>query len=105
VSPQSFLYTASTWLDHPKEGKSLPEKTRIDPMKTKEMQERTRERSLIIQEIRNRGPLTVEELSEITGMEKSRLLMQLIAMRQFGKVTIAGERNDQFIYGLPKESA
>lgn len=83
----------------------MPEKTRIDPMKTKEMQERTRERSLIIQEIRNRGPLTVEELSEITGMEKSRLLMQLIAMRQFGKVTIAGERNDQFIYGLPKESA
>jgi predicted ArsR family transcriptional regulator len=82
----------------------LPEKPRIDQEKTREMQERTKERNLIIQEIKNRGPLTVEELSKTIGIEKSRLMKHLIAMRQFGKATIVGERDDQFVYGLPKQS-
>lgn len=87
-----------------KEEKALSEKPRKDPAKTKEMQERTRERNLIIQEIKNRGPLTVEELSKTMGVEKSRLVRHLIALRQFGKILIAGERDDQFVYDLPKES-
>jgi len=84
--------------------KALSRKPRVDPRKTKEMQEVTKERNFIIREIKNRGPLTVEELSKATGVEKSRLVKHLIAMRQFGKVLIAGERDDQFEYGLPKES-
>jgi predicted ArsR family transcriptional regulator len=82
----------------------LSEKPRIDPKKTKEMQERTKERNLIIQEIKSRGPLTMEELSKTVKIEKSRLLRHLITMRQFGKVQTVGERDDQFVYGLPKES-
>jgi predicted ArsR family transcriptional regulator len=82
----------------------LSEKPRIDPKKTKEMQERTKERNLIIQEIKSRGPLTIEELSKTVKIEKSRLLRHLITMRQFGKVQTVGERDDQFVYGLPKES-
>jgi len=68
------------------------------------MQERTKERNLIIQEIKSRGPLTIEELSKTVKIEKSRLLRHLITMRQFGKVQTVGERDDQFVYGLPKES-
>jgi len=82
----------------------LSEKPRIDPKKTKEMQERTKERNLIIQEIKSRGPLTIEELSKTVKIEKSRLLRHLITMSQFGKVQTVGERDDQFVYGLPKES-
>jgi predicted ArsR family transcriptional regulator len=82
----------------------LSEKPRINPKKTKEMQERTKERNLIIQEIKSRGPLTIEELSKTVKIEKSRLLRHLITMRQFGKVQTVGERDDQFVYGLPKES-
>jgi predicted ArsR family transcriptional regulator len=82
----------------------LSEKPRIDPKKTKEMQERTKERNLIIQEIKSRGPLTIEELSKTVKIEKSRLLRHLITMRQFGKVQTVGERDDQFVYGLPRES-
>lgn len=82
----------------------MSEKPRIDPKKTKEMQERTKERTLIIQEIKSRGPLTIEELSKTVKIEKSRLLRHLITMRQFGKVQTVGERDDQFVYGLPKES-
>jgi predicted ArsR family transcriptional regulator len=84
--------------------KALSEKPRTDPKKTKEMQERTRERNLIIREMKNQGSLTVEELSKTTGIEKSKLLKHLIAMRQFGKVSIVGERDNQFVYALPEEN-
>lgn len=82
----------------------MSEKPKVDPEKTKAMQERTKERNLVFKEIKNKGPLTVEELSNAIGMEKSKLLKHLIAMRQFGKVTIVGERNNQFVYDLPKET-
>jgi len=82
----------------------LSEKPKVDPEKTKAMQERTKERSLVVKEIKNKGPLTVEELSNAIGMEKSELLKHLIAMRQFGKVSIVGERDNQFVYDLPKEN-
>jgi len=36
-------------------------------------------------------------------MEKPKILKHLIAMSQFGKVLIVGERDRQFVYGLPKE--
>jgi len=83
--------------------KALSEKPKINPEKSKEMQERARERNLILQEIRNRGSSTIDELSKATGMEKSKLLMHLIAMTQFGKVLIVGERENQLVYGLPEE--
>jgi len=82
----------------------LSEKPKVDPEKTKAMQERAKERNLVVKEIKNKGPLTVEELSKTTGMEKSKLLKHLIAMRQFGKVSIVGERDNQFVYDLPKEN-
>jgi len=72
-------------------------------VKTKEIQERTKERNLVIREMKNRGPSTVEELSKVIGMEKSRLLKHLIVMGQFGKVLVVGERDNQLVYGLPEE--
>jgi predicted transcriptional regulator len=83
--------------------KALSEKPKINPEKLKEMQERARERNLILQEIRNRGSSTIDELSKATGMEKSKLLKHLMAMTQFGKVLIVGERENQLVYGLPEE--
>jgi len=82
----------------------VAEKPRISPEKTKEMQERARERNLILQQMKNQGPSTIDELSKATGLEKSNLLKHLIAMKQFGKVLIVGERDNQLAYGLPEES-
>jgi len=82
----------------------LSQKSREDPEKTKVMQERIKERNLIVREMKSQGPLTVEELSKAIGMEKSKLLKHLIAMRQFGKVSIVGERNNQCVYDLPREN-
>ena len=82
----------------------MSQKSREDPEKTKVIQERIKERNLIVREMKSQGPLTVEELSKAIGMEKSKLLKHLIAMRQFGKVSIVGERNNQCVYDLPREN-
>jgi predicted ArsR family transcriptional regulator len=80
----------------------MAEKPKISPEKAKEMQERSRERSLILNQIKNQGPQTLDELSKVTGIEKEKLFKHMIAMRQFGKVAIAGERDNQLVYGLPE---
>jgi predicted ArsR family transcriptional regulator len=76
---------------------------KISPEKAKEMQERNKERNVIVQAIKGHGSLTVDEISNATGIEKSRVLRHLIAMRAFGKVQIVGDRDDQLVYSLPKE--
>jgi predicted transcriptional regulator len=81
----------------------LSQAAKISPEKTKEMQERTRERNLIIQQLKAQGPSTVNELSKIVGMDKTKLFKHLVAMRQFGKVAVLGERDRQLIYCLPRE--
>jgi len=80
----------------------MAEKPKIAPEKAKEMQERTRERSLIVKGIKDQGPQTLDELSKVTGIEKEKLFRHVIAMRQFGKIAIAGERDNQLVYGLPE---
>lgn len=80
----------------------LAEKLRIAPERAKEMQERAKERSLILREIKSQGPSTIDELSRATGIEKEKLFKHMIAMRQFGIVVIEGERDNQLVYGLPE---
>jgi len=76
----------------------------MDPKKAKEIQERARERNLIVREMRSQPSQTVEELSKTTGIEKSQLLKNLIAMRQFGKVQVVGKRDQQLTYSLVAEN-
>lgn len=80
----------------------MPEKPKISPEKTKEMQERNKERNLMVQEMKKHGNATVEGLSEATGIEKSKVLRHLIAMRAFGKVRIVGDKDNQILYSLPE---
>jgi predicted transcriptional regulator len=85
-----------------KEVEDLAEKPKIPQEKVKEMQERTKERNLIIKEIKDKGPSTLEELSKVTGIDREKLFKHVIAMRQFGKIAITGERDNQLVYGLPE---
>jgi len=82
----------------------MSNKAPVDPKKAKEMQERAKERNSVLQAIKGHGPATIEELSKTTGLEKIKLVKHLVAMRQFGKVSIMGQRNDEFVYGLPSGS-
>lgn len=85
-----------------REWAKLSANPKVDPKTAKQMQERTKERGLIIKEIKNQGPQTLDELSKTTGMDKEKLFKHMIAMRQFGKVAITGERDNQLVYGLPE---
>ena len=80
----------------------MSEKPKIAPEKAKEMQERAKERNLILKEIKNQGPSTLDELAKVTGIDREKLFKHVIAMRQFGKIAIAGERDNQLVYGLPE---
>ena len=80
----------------------MSERLKISPEKAKEIQERNKERNLIVQAMKN-GSSTVEEISKTTGVEKSQVLRHLIAMRAFGKVQISGDRDNQIVYSLPQE--
>ena len=77
-------------------------KPKISPETAKEMQERTKERSLILNLLKTQGPMTLDELTKSTGIDKEKLFKHMIAMRQFGKIAITGERNDQLVYALPE---
>lgn len=81
----------------------MSETLKMSPEKAKEIQERNKERNLIIQAMKNHGSSTVEEISKTTGIEKSRVLRHLIALRAFGKVQIEGDRDNQIVYCLPRE--
>ena len=76
---------------------------KISPEKAKEIQERNKERNLIVQAIKSQESSTVDEISKVTGIEKSSVLRHLIALTAFGKVQIAGDRDSQIVYCLPKE--
>ena len=80
----------------------MSEKPKIDAEAAKQLQERTKERSLILKEIKSHGPSTLDELSKATGMNKETMFKHVIAMRQFGKIAISGERDNQLVYGLPE---
>ena len=78
-------------------------KPKIDKEKLKPIYERKKIRALIMGELRTRGPSTIPELSKATGLETDKLVMHMIALRQFGHVSIVGEKDDQLIYALPDQ--
>jgi len=58
------------------------------------------ERHMIIGAIRERGPLTVEELSQLTALQPSKIVQHIIALRKNGAIGEAGEKNRQYLYQL-----
>lgn len=72
--------------------------------RVKEIQERARERNLILVELINQGSSTIAELVKPTGMERSKLFRHLTALRQDGKVSVVGERDNQPVYGFAEKS-
>lgn len=56
------------------------------------------ERQMIILAIKEKGPLTIRELSEETDIAPSRILRHIIALRKAGAVTEVGEKEHQYLY-------
>ena len=81
----------------------MSEKRRkIDKAKLKPIHERNRERGLIIQELKANGPSTIPELSRATRLETGKVVGHIIALRQLGRITVVGQKEDYFIYALSK---
>jgi len=58
------------------------------------------ERHMIIGAIKERGPLTVEELSQLTALQPAKIVRHIIALRKNGVLSEAGEKNRQYLYQL-----
>jgi DNA-binding transcriptional ArsR family regulator len=58
------------------------------------------ERHMITGALKEKGALTVEELAELTGLQPSRIVQHVIALRRNGALTEAGEKDDQYLYKL-----
>jgi F420-non-reducing hydrogenase iron-sulfur subunit len=58
------------------------------------------EKNLILRALKERGPLTAEELAQLTGLQPNKMVQHLIALRRDGKIGEAGERNGQYLYQL-----
>lgn len=58
------------------------------------------ERHMITGALKEKGPLTAEELAQLTGLQPSKIVQHLIALRRDGKVNEAGEKNSQYLYQL-----
>ena len=58
------------------------------------------ERHMITGAIKEKGPLTIEEISQSTNLEPARIMQHIIALRKKGSISESGERNHQYIYQL-----
>jgi len=58
------------------------------------------ERHMIIGALKEKGLLTVEELSQLTGLQPNKIIQHMIALRRNGVITEAGEKNRQYLYRL-----
>jgi len=56
------------------------------------------DRQMIIGEIKERGPLTIKELSEATKIPPKQILRHILALRKQGIVSEAGEKEDWYLY-------
>jgi len=75
---------------------------KIDRSKLEPIRKRQEERGLIIKELKNH-PSTIPEVSKATGLEPSGVFKHIVALMQFGKVTVVGQRDDQLIFTLSKK--
>lgn len=58
------------------------------------------ERQMIVGAIREKGPLTIKELSDVTDIPPHRIVRHMIALRKIGTITEAGEREHGYLYAV-----
>jgi len=58
------------------------------------------ERQMMIDAIKQKGPLTIKEISEATGIPPSRILRHIIALRKAGTISEVGEKEHGYLYAV-----
>jgi predicted transcriptional regulator len=73
---------------------------KIDKDKLKLIHNRNRERGLIIKALKTMGPSTISEITKFTRLQTEKVLNHIVALSQFGRITVVGEKESEFIYDL-----
>jgi len=58
------------------------------------------ERHMITGALKEKGALTIQELSHLTGLPANKIVQHVIALRRNGVVNEAGEKDRQYLYRL-----
>ncbi|MDH5663441.1 MAG: winged helix-turn-helix domain-containing protein [Candidatus Bathyarchaeota archaeon] len=58
------------------------------------------ERQMMINAIKQKGPLTIKEMSEATDISPSRILRHIIALRKAGTISEVGEKEHGYLYAV-----
>ncbi len=58
------------------------------------------ERHMITGALREKGPMTVSELAQLTDLQPNLLVQHLMTLRRNGAITEVGEKNRQYLYKL-----
>lgn len=66
----------------------------------KNILEEEMDRQTMLKEIRERGPLTITELSEATSFEPKKIIRHLVALRKTGVISEAGVKEDAYLYNV-----
>jgi DNA-binding transcriptional ArsR family regulator len=56
------------------------------------------ERHMILGALKEKGPLTVEEIAQLTELKQSKIVQHIIALRKNGLISEVGEKNRQYLY-------
>jgi len=58
------------------------------------------ERHMIMGALRERGELTVREMTQITGIASNQIMRHIIVLRKNGVITEVGEKKHEYLYKL-----
>ena len=68
--------------------------------KTREIMKDEIERQMIIGAIKQKGPLTIREISDAINVPPDKILRHMIALRKAGVISEAGEEQDGYLYAV-----
>jgi predicted HTH transcriptional regulator len=58
------------------------------------------ERQMMINAIKEKGPLTIKEISEATDIPAGKILRHIIALRKTGTISEVGEKEHGYLYAV-----
>ena len=58
------------------------------------------ERQMMINAIKEKGPLTIKEISQATNIPSNRILRHIIALRKTGTISEVGEKEHGYLYAV-----
>ena len=56
------------------------------------------ERQMLLTELRRKGPMTIGDLSQATGIDRGVVLKHMIALRRTRGIMEVGERDNEYLY-------